>query len=73
MLFELVFRLVLIRGTQPIADTRFSEDILRLLGIGLDFLPELPNIYPQILRVGQIVPQFSEQKFVSEHLSCVLH
>jgi hypothetical protein len=43
-------------GAQPVTDASFGKDILRALGIGLDFLPQLSDIYAQILRVGQIAP-----------------
>ena len=50
---------LLIRRAQPIADAGFGQDVLRPLGIGLDLLPELAHIDPQILRVGQLVPQLA--------------
>jgi hypothetical protein len=43
-------------GAQPVADASFGEDVLRALGIGFDFLPQLPDIYAQVLRVSQIAP-----------------
>src|SRR5262249_17274895 len=58
---------------QPIADSGLGEDVVRPLGIGLDLLPQLPHVDPQILRVGEIVPQRAEQEPVGEHLAGVLH
>ena len=46
----------LIRGAQAIADTGFGQNISRTFGIGLDLLPELPNINAQILCVRQRIP-----------------
>ena len=48
----------LIRRAQPIADAGLGQHIVRTFGIGLDLLPELTHIDPQILRIGQLVPQF---------------
>src|SRR5262245_12767185 len=62
-----------IRRPQAIADPRLRQDILRTFRIGLDLLPQLPDVHPQILSVGQIVPQLAEQKLVGEHLAGVLH
>ena len=49
------------------------RDVLRALGIGFDLLPQLPHIDPQILRIGQIIPQLAEQELVGQHLAGVLH
>jgi hypothetical protein len=46
----------LIRRAQPIANAGFGQDELRALRIAFDLLPELANIDPQILRVGQFIP-----------------
>jgi hypothetical protein len=46
----------LIRSPQAIADAGFGQHELRALRIGLDLLPELAHIDPQILRVGQLIP-----------------
>ena len=43
--------------------TRFVEALLA----------KLPHIDSQILSVCKIVPQFSEQKLVGQHLASVLH
>jgi hypothetical protein len=45
-----------IRGPQAIADARLGQDELRPLRIGLDLLPELAHIDPQVLRIGHLVP-----------------
>src|SRR5271157_827477 len=62
-----------IGGAQPISDPCLRENVLRPLGIGFDFLAKLPHIDSQILRIGRLVPQLSEQEFVSEYLPCMLH
>ena len=62
-----------LRRAQPVANAGFGEDILRTLGIGFDLLPELADIDPQILGVGQIIPKLAEQKFMREHFAGVLH
>jgi hypothetical protein len=49
------------------------QNILRLLVIGFDLLAELAHVDPQILRVGEIVPQLAEQELVGEHLAGMLH
>src|SRR5262249_14328814 len=41
----------LIRCAQPIANSGFSQDIVRALRIGLDFLPQLAHVHPQVLRI----------------------
>ena len=46
----------LVRRAQPVADAGFGQHELRALGIGFDLLPELADIDPQILRVGQLIP-----------------
>jgi hypothetical protein len=61
-----------IGSTQPIPDAGFRQNVLRPLRIGLNLLPKLPHIDPHILRVCQIIPQFAEQEFVSEHFTGVL-
>src|SRR5664279_4805530 len=48
---------MLIPSPQPIPDARLGQHELRALGVGLDLLPQLADINPQILRVGQLVPQ----------------
>ena len=60
------------RRAQPIADPGFGEDVLRLLGIGFDLLPQLPHVDAKILGVGQIVPQLAEQEFMGEDLAGML-
>src|SRR5262249_8867927 len=45
-----------VRRAQPIADARFGQDVARTLGVGFDLLPELPDIDPQVLRIGEVVP-----------------
>src|SRR6476646_5598838 len=64
---------ILLRRPEPVADPGFRQYVLRPLGIGLDLLPQLPHIDAQVLRVGEIVPQFAEQEFVRQHLAGVLH
>src|SRR5262252_4523880 len=44
---------------QTIYNSCFRQDVLRTFRIRLDFLPELPNVYTKILRVGEVTPQFS--------------
>src|SRR6202011_1931837 len=61
------------RRAQSVADAGFGQDIVRPLRIGLDLLPQLPDVNPQILRVGQIVPQLAEQEFVGEYLAGMLY
>ena len=46
----------LIRRAQPVADAGFGQYELRTLRIGLDLLPELAHVNPQILRIRQLVP-----------------
>src|SRR5712664_4377686 len=52
----------LIRRAQPISNSGFSQDELRTFRIGFDLLPELTHIHPQILRVGQFIPQLLEDR-----------
>ena len=58
---------------QPIADSRFGENIVRPFRIGFDFLAKLADIDPQILGIGKIIPEFTEQEFVGEHLAGMLN
>src|SRR5262245_33231142 len=44
---------LLLRRPQPIADPGLRQYVMRPLGIGLDLLPQLPHIDPQVLRVGE--------------------
>jgi len=46
---------------------------LRTFRVGFDLLPELAHIDPQILRIGQFVPQLLEQEAVGQHLAGMLH
>jgi hypothetical protein len=62
-----------VRGAQPIPDSCVGENVLRSLRVGFNFLAKLPDIDPQVLCVGQLIPQFSEQEFVSKYFPCVLH
>jgi hypothetical protein len=47
-------------GAQPIADPGFSQNELRSFVVGFNFLSELPNKDPQILRIGKFVPELLE-------------
>ena len=49
-----------IRAAQPITDPGFGQDELRAFGVGFNFLSELPNKDPQILRIGRVVPELLE-------------
>ena len=49
-----------IRAAQPITDPGFGQDELRAFVVGFNFLSELPNKDPQILRVDKVVPEFLE-------------
>ena len=60
-------------GAQAIADPGLGQNVVRPLGIGLDLVPQLPHVDPQILRIGQVVPQFAEQELVGQHLAGMLH
>jgi hypothetical protein len=46
---------------------------LRTFRVGLDLLSQLSHIDPQILSMRKIVPQFSQQELVGQHLASVLH
>ena len=43
-------------GPEPVADTGLCQDVFRPLRIGLDFLPQLANIDPQILSIRRLIP-----------------
>ena len=49
-----------IRAAQPITDPGFGQDELRAFVVGFNFLSELPNKDPQILRIGKVVPELLE-------------
>src|SRR5580700_12317749 len=53
---------MLIRRAQAIADAGFGQNIFRLFDIVLDLLAQLADIDAQILRVGEVVPQFAHQE-----------
>src|SRR5579871_1012412 len=63
----------LIRRPQAIADAGLGQYELRPLRIDLDLLAELADIDPQILRIGQLVPELLEQEAMGQHLAGVLH
>ena len=46
---------------------------MRTLGVGLDFLPELANVDPKILRIGVVAPQLAEQELVRQDFAGMLH
>ena len=56
-----------------IANTGFCENVLRLGGVGLDFVSQLANIYAEILRVDGRGPKLVEQEFVGRHFPGMLH
>jgi hypothetical protein len=60
-----------IRAAQPITDPGFGQDQLWAFVVGFNFLSELPNKDPQILRIGKVVPEFVEEEFVGQHLAGV--
>src|SRR6476469_9903473 len=48
----------LIPRLQPVPDPRLGQHILWALRIGFDLLAELADVDAQILRIGQLVPEF---------------
>ena len=65
--------MVSVRRPQPIANSGFGENEVRAFGVGFDLLSDLPHIYPQVLRIGKVIPQFTKQEFVREYLAGVLY
>jgi hypothetical protein len=53
----------LVRGAQPVADPGFRQDVLWLLGVGLDLLAELADVDAQILGVGELIASISSMRF----------
>ena len=64
--------MVSVRRPQPIADSGFGENEVRAFRVGFDLLSDLPHIYPQVLRIGKVIPQLTKQEFVREYLAGVL-
>ena len=56
-------------GLKAIADTRLGHEKARVIGIGLDFLPQLANENSQVLDVIPLVaaPDILEQLVVRHH------
>src|SRR5262249_30876299 len=64
---------LLVRRSQPVTDPGLRQYVLRALGVGFDLLPQLPHVDPQVLRVGQIIPELAEYELVGQHLAGMLH
>ena len=64
---------VSVRRLKPIADAGFRQNVLRLCRVGLDLVPELPDIDAEILRVNACGPKFLEKELMGQNLACVLN
>src|SRR3954466_12147828 len=65
----------LVRPAEAVADATFGMDILREIGIGLDFGPEFPHTYPQRRLIALLTesPGLAQERPGRDDVVLILH